>query len=376
MSALLYAFDSTDSSGPLVGDAFREVHEKTGALLTALMEMTVELPQEAELALQVTEAVAKHLFPMAAAYAHCMDPERFQPRVYFFNNAQANETSTILATRECAVHAPTYDALRSDIEAFSELAGASEGLAVWLTLLPRELTGTDTRDVSLFGWARLLQADDELCFLYHAGKLRWLSATLTRLSGAVEGAMLIGGGALRALQHQRARNRLKKRTAEQLAAPAPGSARPPLSAKEATEAAEHLWGRDSPMNLELASYLSTAGQGNLEETTNALRALHLGANLMRDRIRKSESEVKKEFEKRSQRMTREAERLQMAYDGLKQRAARQDAELRELRRRATPVAPTPADDTRSPTVDAFQTALTALFQVPDERPGATSSSQG
>ena len=310
------------------------LRDRVVALLECLKSVEEPVPERvAKLSKVVTPHIKHRISVFLSAYAHACSAESFSPRAIFFDLDVDTETPLRTATRAVGQFRPLYDALVYDLDEFFTALDTPSAAAAWMAYLPAPLVGDDLYGSVAFCYVRTFEGHEGACLLYY-DKVLWLGAEGELLADAVSGAMVFSSLGAYALMHKRHQNELKDLTRRRLMDPGVAGVRGALPSDEAESVTERIWGDDSPLNLALHQYLEEVTQNYLDETTSAMFALDMGARLMDKHVQANEAAIRKEAAKTQKRMLKDKERLEMAYQGLKARAERQEQELRQLRSKA------------------------------------------
>lgn len=223
---------------------------------------------------------------------------------------------------------PSASAIREDIKEVLQRNSDQEAFAVWVAALPAPLDILYPGEYLAFAYV-LDRGGQEACLVATDAHVVWLPFTGDDLTEVLNAVVVLGNGPRMAHINNKVTDALNSATVMALSTSATLSA-PLLDKEKASAVAERLWQGGSALNQVLDMALTEFSYDSMCAQDELMAALTRAAMEFLRRLKQNQAEAEAQAEKAAKRLRKDQERMQMAYDGLKARAARQDVTIRQL----------------------------------------------
>lgn len=297
-------------------------------------------------------------------YAAVLSPTEYAPRAQLFDMDELADDGVPACRAVIAPERfnPSHAGLAAELDGFFEDVESDSGVAVWTTFLFPGFAGLPRDEFLVLGLVRDA-SQREAAFLGSPAGMCWLAAEGEALAALVSSAMVVGSATVFNALNEQFVDALKATTVTHLTT-APNALAPPLlNEAQAQQVADQMWRRASEPLHVVETYLTEATQIAFSESMGLLNEFARLFSTWQDRVDAAVQAHRKDAERVKKRNGKDLERLQVAYDGLKARAARQDQLITDLRKglnRAATAEPPPSSRAAAPG-PTFNQSVRGLF---------------
>lgn len=325
---------------PHVEQARRGLYHLMEALLEARLQLEDgeggrELPDEVHQVGELyQEVLDRWVLPKLDRYSQLPSFELFQPRTFLVDMesvARASEKNLdwlFTPGRSPGLRLPSAHTIREDSREMFRRHNEQEALAVWVAALPEPLQVlVPGRYLAFF---HIMDKEGrEACLVATHEHVVWLPLTGTEMTEVLDTVTVLGASHGMADINRELTKGLTMATVKALSSSAT-LASPLLDPEKANAVAQRLWVEDTSLNQVLDMALAEFSYDGVSGQDELMGSLTRAALSFMKRLKQYRAEAEAQTEKTAKRLRKDQERMQMAYDGLKARAARQDVTIRQL----------------------------------------------
>lgn len=277
---------------------------------------------------EYNELLGEHIFKTLSGYSVCLPTRAYLARIHLLEVGE--EEAPLRAIRATVLGEISTQALRVEMDALLSSLHGERGVAVWSCFLPKVLAMlADTE-----GAALCLVRDSggrELLVLVTDIGFRWVPLTGEALMVCLDAVLRIVESSSSSSYHEQVSRGFLDKTANALSS-STALAAPLLDQEAARAASVRIWKEHPGCSSLLAAFIGDRVELHLFEIDALLMANRKQSELFEESLRKQQKELETKGEKAKARAIKDLQRLQVAYDGLKARASRQDESLRDMGR--------------------------------------------